>query len=333
MASERPVRIGVIGAGSMGSLHARVVAGDDATELVWVVDADRARGEQIATRFGTRWSEQPDLSSVDAVVVAAPTQFHHDIATPIIDARIPLLLEKPLGDTIDETRALIDAARRSGSVLMCGLLERFNPAVRTVMDIVRDPLLVATQRHSPYAARIATGVGGDLLSHDVDMVMRLFGEAPVSVSGRCGYFDPRSRPGSEDVVEASIGFDRGRLATLSASRLSQRKVRSVVVTELDRLIEVDLLRQDITIYRHVLTTDFDEDAGYSQQTIIDIPVVRHLGEPLQLQLAHFVGLVRGVGDRERELDGLLAPHEVVAAVVADGARVAAAAAVAWSSTS
>lgn len=323
MSVEPPVRIGVIGAGSMGSLHARVVAGHDATELAWVVDADRARGEQIATRFGSRWLPEADLAAVDAVVVAAPTQFHHDIAMPIIEARVPLLLEKPLGDTIDETRALIEAARRTGSVLMCGLLERFNPAVRTVMDIVRDPLLVATQRHSPYAARIATGVGGDLLSHDVDMVMRLFGGTPVSVSGRCGYFDPRSRPGSEDVVEASLGFDSGGLASLSASRLSQRKVRSIVVTELERLIEVDLLRQDITIYRHVLTTDFDEDAGYSQQTIIDIPVVRHLGEPLQLQLAHFVALVRGIADREHELDGLLAPHEVVAAVVAHGAAAAA----------
>lgn len=301
----------------MGSLHARVLAGSTTCDLAWVAEADRERGERVAERYESRWIPEPDLASVDAVVIAAPTDFHFDLAMPVIDARIPLLLEKPLADRIGQSRQLVSAARESGSVLMCGLLERFNPAVRTAMEIAREPIYVATHRHSPYVERIRTGVASDLLSHDVDMVMRIFGERPVRVSGRCGYFEPRSQPGSEDLIDAMLTFGDGRMASLSASRVSQRKVRSLVITELSRLIEVDLIRQAITVYRHVDAPDYDEDAGYSHQAIIDIPVIRHLGEPLQLQLAHFVSLIRDRADGSAELDSVLDSHEVVAACLDD----------------
>jgi predicted dehydrogenase len=311
-----PLRIGLVGAGSMGALHARVVSQAVRTELAWVADPDPERGRQIAARYESVWLPEPDLDRIDAVIVAAPTQFHHALAAPIIDAGVPLLLEKPLADTLEQSRDLVERAQRRGSVLMCGLLERFNPAVRTAMDIAREPVHVATVRHSPYAERIRTGVAGDLLIHDVDMVLRLFGSTPDAVTGRCGFFEPRSLPTSEDVADAILHFAGGGVATLSASRVSQRKVRSLSIGELGRLIEVDLLRQDITVYRHVQISEFDEDAGYSQQTIIDIPVVRHLGEPLQLQLQRFVDLVDGVVDPAEERAGLLPPHDVVAALLA-----------------
>jgi predicted dehydrogenase len=309
------LRIGLIGTGSMGTLHARVISQAGRTNLAWVADPNDERGQQVAARYGSVWIPEPDLDSVDAVVIAAPTQFHHTLAASIIDAGLPLLLEKPLADTLDQSRDLVERAQHRGSVLMCGLLERFNPAVRTAMDIAREPVHVATVRHSPYAERILTGVAGDLLIHDIDLVLRLFGSSPESVSGQCGVFEPRSLSTSEDVADAILRFPGGRVATLSASRVSQRKVRSLSIGELGRLIEVDLLRQDITVYRHVQTSEFDEDAGYSQQTIIDIPVVRHLGEPLQLQLQRFVDLVDGLVDPAEELAGLLPPHEVVAAVL------------------
>ncbi len=311
MRERRPVRIGVIGVGSMGSLHSRVIAQNDRTELAWVADPARDQGEAVAKRFGTKWLPEPDLSSVDAVVVAAPTQFHHGAALPIIESGTPLLLEKPLADDIGHSRELVDLARAKGAVLMCGLLERFNPAVRTAMEIAREPIHAASLRHSPYAGRIRTGVAGDLLIHDVDLMIRLLGQS-VSVSGHCGYFVDRSPAGSEDIAELAIQFESGRLATVSASRVAQRKVRTWTITESGRSIEIDLLRQDITVYRHVQSSTFDEDAGYSQQTIIDIPVVRHLGEPLQLQLTHFLGLIDGTADPAAELDALLPAHEVIA---------------------
>ena len=295
----------------MGALHARVVAGNPDTDLAWVADPAAEIGRRVAERFGTKWIAEPDLGSVDAVIVAAPTQYHFDLAMAVIDNGTPLLLEKPLADAFERSTAIVERASNRGSLLMCGLLERFNPAVRTAAEIADQPLRIATMRHSPYSQRITTGVGSDLLIHDLDLVLRLVGEYPSSAHGHFGYFAPTSAPGSEDVAEASLKFASGHIAVLSASRTSQHKIRTLSIAERHRLIDVDLLRQAITIYRHVDGATFDEDAGYSQQTIIEIPVIRHTGEPLQLQLDHFLRLLRGEADQEAELKGLLPSHRLL----------------------
>jgi predicted dehydrogenase len=306
-----PLRIGLVGAGSMGSLHARVLSSTDATELAWIADPDRATGQRVAERFATKWLPEPEMAGVDAVVIAAPTQFHHAYAMSIIEAGLPLLVEKPIADTLAHVHEIIDASRAGDTVLMCGLLERFNAAVRTAAEIARQPVHIATVRHSPYAERIRTGVASDLLIHDIDLVVRLMGEAPATLTGHYGYFEPRSTTSSEDVAEATLRFSGGQIASLSVSRIAQHKIRSLTIAEIGRLIEVDLLRQSITIYRHVQESGFDEDAGYTQQTIIEIPVIRHPGEPLQLQLAHFVALVEGRADPEEERQTLLLPHLLI----------------------
>jgi len=304
------LRVGVVGAGAMGALHARVIAQSDTTQLAWIADPAPG-GQTVAARYGARWIPEPDLADADAVVVAVPTHLHHDVAMSVIDAGLPLLLEKPLAETYARSEAVVRAAAARGSVLVCGFVERFNPAVRTVADIARAPVHVTAVRHSPYSERVRTGVASDLLIHDVDIVLRLIGDRPDVVSGHFGFFEPRSEPGSEDVADATLRFGGGQIATCSVSRIAQHKVRSLTIAELGRVIEVDLLRQDITIYRHVQEASFDEDAGYHQQTIIDIPVVRHPGEPLQLQLQHFVGLIGGRGDPVAELASILPAHEVV----------------------
>ena len=305
------LRIGLIGAGAMGSLHARVLSGADSTELAWIADPDHVTAERVAERFATKWLPEPELSGIDAAVIAAPTPLHHMYAMAVIDAGLPLLVEKPIADTLANVEEVIGASRALGTVLMCGLLERFNPAVRTASDIAREPLHITTIRHSPYAERIRTGVASDLLIHDIDLVVRLMGEAPSTLTGHYGYFEPRSTTSSEDVAEATLRFSGGQIASLSVSRIAQHKIRSLTIGELGRLIEVDLLRQAITIYRHVQESEFDEDAGYVQQTIIEIPVIRYPGEPLQLQLAHFVDLIEGRSDLDAERETLLLPHSLI----------------------
>lgn len=305
------LRVGLIGAGSMGSLHARVLAGSAATELAWIADPERVAGQRLAERFASKWVTEPDFSQVDAVVIAAPTEFHHGYAMAVAEAGLPLLVEKPIADTLADVVELIETSRQRDTVLMCGLLERFNPAVRTATEIARDPLHVTTVRHSPYAERIRTGVASDLLIHDIDLVVRLMGGPPSGVTGHYGYFEPRSETTSEDVAEATLRFANGQIATLSVSRIAQHKIRSLQIAELGRVIDVDLVRQSITIYRHVQEAGFDEEAGYRQQTIIEIPIIRHPGEPLQLQLAHFIDLVEGRADRAVERNSLQLPHQLI----------------------
>ena len=308
-------RIGLIGTGTMGSLHARVVSQSHRANLAWVADPRRAVGEEVAARFDTRWVPEMELSSVDAVIVAAATEFHHQLALEVLDAGKPMLLEKPLADTIEHAREIVAISERLGTPLMCGFLERYNPAILTALEFVDRPIHAAANRHSPYVARIRTGVSSDLLIHDLDILLRIFGEAPLGADGHVGYFHPESEAEAEDMADAIVDFPSGGIGMATASRTSQRKIRTLVITELDRQIELDLVRQDITIYRHVGSAAMEDTGlGYSQQTVIDIPVIKHQREPLATQLDRFVDLMEGSVDAALERAGLLAPHELLEAV-------------------
>ncbi|NBO56819.1 MAG: gfo/Idh/MocA family oxidoreductase, partial [Actinobacteria bacterium] len=148
------LKIGVIGVGAMGVLHARTVANCPETELVWVCDKNQVAGEMAARRFESNWIREPDLGVVDAVVVSVPTQFHYQIAIEVVSSGVPLLVEKPLATSFTEISEIVQQSRRSSVPLMCGLLERFNPAVRTAFELVREPIHVKTVRHSPLTPRI-----------------------------------------------------------------------------------------------------------------------------------------------------------------------------------
>lgn len=319
MSTSSPVRVAVVGAGAMGALHARVVATSEAARLARVVDPGEGRGRALAARYGATWTPSLDtVDGIDAVIVAAATEAHYQLAARVIEAGRPLLVEKPLCDRLADSRDLVERARVAGVPLMCGLLERFNPAILTTMALLDEPLHVVAQRHSPYVARIRTGVASDLLIHDLDLVLRMMGAAPTSVLGSLGYLHPESEPGAEDVAEALLGFPSGALASVSASRISQRKVRSFLVHEVDRLVEVDLLRNAVTIHHHVHNDLGEDGRSYRQQSVLEIPALVTTREPLGAQLDRFVQLACGHGDLDAERDAILPPHEVLEAVRYDG---------------
>jgi predicted dehydrogenase len=313
MTRNAPVQIAVIGAGAMGALHARAVTQSQDAELACIVDPAAETGEAVAGQFRTRWV--PDLDGFhgcDAVIVASSTPTHTEWGLRAMRAGKPTLIEKPLAERVAESELLVAEARRRQVPLMCGLLERFNPAVRTALEIIDEPVHVTAVRQSPYVARVTTGVAHDQLIHDVDLVLRMAGRPPDRITATCSYCHPKSDPWAEDVVEATLQYDDTLLASLSASRVSQRKVRTLTIAELERLVEVDLVRQDLTVYRHVENEPFnDSGPGYRQQTIIDIPTIQQPREPLATQLARFLELSRGEGDPEAEVDSLLPPHRLI----------------------
>jgi predicted dehydrogenase len=313
-------RIALIGAGLMGSLHARVVSQSADAELACIVDPDESAA-LLADRFRTRWVPKlEDLGPFDAVIVASPTATHAGWGHEAIAAGKPVLVEKPLSEDLDQTNSLINEARRQGVPLMCGLLERFNPAVMTAMTIVEEPIHMTGVRHSPYADRIATGVAYDLLIHDLDLVLQFANGTPTDLRAQFGHCHPKSAVDAEDVAEVSLQFDTGCVASLSASRVSQRKLRTLNIAELDRLVELDLFRRDVTVYRHVGAELIEgSNGGYRQQTVIDIPALTSANEPLAEQLAHFLELARGEADPEEEIASLEAPHRLTARAVDLGA--------------
>jgi len=311
--ANAPMRIGLIGAGVMGSAHARVVSESSRAKLAFVLDASPERAALLGERFGVPGITSLDsFDECDAVIVAAPTEHHSEWATRVLDEGLPLLVEKPLSDDILESRRLVATAGECGIPLMCGLLERYNAAFVTLRKIVEEPVFVTAQRTSPYAERIRTGVGSDLMIHDLDLAVLLMGREPESMDAHFAYCHPRSQSAAEDVVQSVLTFSNGVVASLCASRVGQRKIREFAITELDRVIEVDLLRNDITVYRHVANDAIDDGPGYRQQTIIEIPFVPPMGEPLVTQLNRFIDIADGQLDAAAELATLLPPHELIA---------------------
>jgi predicted dehydrogenase len=302
----------------MGSYHARVIAQSERAWLARIVDPDEVVGQKLAERYECEWQADFDATDdLDAVVVAAPTELHTDLVLRALAAKLPVLVEKPVSANLAETTRILEASEVAGVPLLCGFVERFNPAMLTVRALLTEPPVhVTAVRHSPYAGRIRTGVAWDLLIHDVDACLRLFDTPPVQVNAGLGYFHPSSgEAGGEDVAEAVLTFGSGAIASVSASRIGQRKVRSISVTELNRSIEVDLLRRDVTIYRHVSHDSPSHDGlGYRQQTIIEIPELVSGREPLAAQFDYFIDLLDGKVDSAPERESTLAAHRVIEGV-------------------
>jgi predicted dehydrogenase len=310
-------RIALVGAGNMGSHHARVISQSDAAELALLVDPREEVGRSVADRFDAAWApELPDLDAYDGVIIAAATEAHFPLAQQVLTQNRPLLIEKPVADSLLRTEELISLAEFRDLPMMCGLLERWNPAVLTARATIGEAVHVRAIRHSPYAARIRTGVAWDLLVHDVDLAIHLIGSEPTAVSSTLGFFHPASIERAEDVAEATLGFDGGAVAQISASRIGQHKVRTLTVHELDRLIEIDLLRRDLTVYRHVSENSVNDGPSYRQQTIIEIPEIPAAAEPLTAQFRHFLDLIDGRADAAAERASILPSHRVIEQVIA-----------------
>lgn len=309
-------QVALVGAGKMGSNHARVIAQSPRAELAVLVDPREDVGRALADRFGARWMpELPELGDLDAVVVAAATEAHYDLALRVLAADVPLLVEKPVADSLQRTAEIVDLAHSRDVPLMCGLLERYNPAVLTARNLIDNPYHVTAVRHSPYAPRIKTGVAWDLLVHDVDLAITLIGAPPVDVDARLGFYHPSSLHDAEDVAEALLTFGHGALAHTSASRIGQRKIRQVSVYQQNCLIEIDLLRRDVTVYHHVSETAVDEGRGYRQQTVIEIPELVTSQEPLTTQFGRFMDVIDGITDAAEERASILPPHAVIDQVI------------------
>ena len=305
-------RVALIGAGSMGRNHARIIAENPGAQLATIVDPFEETGRPVAEQYGARWVPELEVNDIDAVVVAASTEHHYGIARDVIAAGKPLLVEKPICPSLSQTEEILNAAETTGTPIMCGFLERYNPAIIAARQMIDEPLYARADRHSPYAPRIKTGVAWDLLVHDVDLISQLFGsQVPSSIGVEVGNFHPTSLPEAEDIVEVSLGFGGGGLASASASRLGQRKVRTLLVQSLDHMVEIDLLRRGVTLYRHTtISEDKPGGAGYRQMTEMEVPEITGR-EPLATQFERFLGLVAGTVDAEEERRSILPAHSIV----------------------
>ena len=293
------VRTGVWGVGVWGEKHARVYHALPGSELVGVYDRERARAREVAERHGCRAFESAGalLEACEAVSIAVPTVEHRAAAVRAAEAGCHALVEKPMAATVEEADAMIAAARSANVVLQVGHVERFNPALLAARPHVRGPKFIEAHRLALFQPRsLDVDVVFDLMIHDLDAVLDVVGDLPVSVSA----VGVAVLSGNEDIANARLEFADGCVANLTASRVSQERLRRIRFFQGDAYLSVDLfektcdlLHVDVERLRAVLQRGGPVEAGLAAIERRRLEVGP--GEPLTLELQAFLGALRGEG--------------------------------------
>ncbi len=238
-----PLRVAVVGVGSFGRNHARVIRSLPEVELTAVVDADETRGRAVAEEFGSAYV--PDLNAavagIDAAIVATPTATHEDIASKLLNAGVDVLVEKPIAASGAAGERLTNLADSKGRILQVGHLERFNPAVLALERNITVPLFFEIHRLSVFSPRsLDVDVVLDLMIHDLDIVLSITGQQPSEIHA-AGISVLSSKV---DIANVRLVFSTGCIANLTASRVSTEQVRKLRLFQPGEYISVDYHRQD-----------------------------------------------------------------------------------------
>jgi predicted dehydrogenase len=265
----------VVGAGSFGRNHLRVIHQSPHAELAGVLDTNQERANEAASTTACPvLTYLEDLASkADAAVVATPTQTHAEIGLQLMELGVDVLIEKPIARTTDEARMLVETASRTGRILQVGHLERFNPAVTALEAVISQPLFFEVHRLSEFSPRsLDVDVVLDLMIHDIDIVLTLTKQPPEEI--RAAGIHILSE--KVDIANVRMQFPGGCVANLTASRVSTERVRKLRLFQPHEYISLDYTRQDAARF----TVKPPLSIGYAP-----LPVTKD--EPLRLELESF----------------------------------------------
>jgi predicted dehydrogenase len=256
------LKVGVIGVGHLGSLHTKMYAQIDSAALVGVYDADEERARKVAAEYKTRVFPSADalLSEVQAVNIATTTSAHAEMALHAVDRGVHLFIEKPLTATIEQGRELLDRAEAKGLKVQVGHIERFNPAILALEPYRLRPLFIESHRLAQFNPRGSdVAVVLDLMIHDIDLILSLV-RSPVARIDANGV---AVVSGSPDIANARIQFTSGCVANVTASRISQNKMRKMRLFQHDAYISIDFAQGLAEVFRLV-----DEGAEKAAPTML-----------------------------------------------------------------
>ncbi|OHB70109.1 MAG: UDP-N-acetyl-D-glucosamine dehydrogenase, partial [Planctomycetes bacterium RBG_16_43_13] len=245
---SQKLRIAVIGVGHLGKEHARIYSKMKGVELVAVCDTIPERVEEVAKGVGSpAVTDYHQLfGKVEVVSIAVPTVSHYDIASEFLRRGIHCLVEKPLTKTIPQAEELVKIARSNGAILQVGHVERFNPAVMAVSNIVGKPRFIECHRLSTFKARsVDIDVVMDLMIHDIDIILH-FVKSPLKKVDAVGVsllFD------HEDIANARLEFEDGCIANVTASRISDKAMRKIRIFSDDKYVSLDYAERTAKAYK------------------------------------------------------------------------------------
>jgi len=292
MASVK-IRCGVVGVGSLGQHHARIYAGMPQAELAGVLDSDRGRAGEVAARHNCRRFDSLEelAGACDAVSIAVPTDRHAAVALPLLARGCHVLIEKPLCASLAEAEQVLAAAKAGHCLVQVGHVEHFNPVMAFLEKQVSHPQFITTERLAPYQVRgTEVGVVLDLMIHDIGIVLALV-KSPIKRIDSVGV---KVLSRTEDIANARIQFENGCVANLNASRMSLKKAREIRIFQDDGYLSLDFMNQtghlvrksDIVAFGLKMKIGLVKPGDYSSVPVREIPIEK--GEPLALELAHFV---------------------------------------------
>ena len=273
------LRAGVAGAGVMGRNHARVFSLLDDVELAVVYDQDKKRAEDVSAEFGGIAVDSLDefADAIDLATVAVPTVAHRSVGCSLMEKGVDILMEKPIADTLDDAKALIETAQTHGRILQVGHIERFNPVMRELEERLSEPRFIEAHRLSPFPNRsIDIGVVLDLMIHDLEIILHLV-RSPIASVDAVGVAVMTSR---EDIANARIRFENGCVANVTASRISPERMRKIRVFQGDCYLSLDYQEQSAGMYRM--------GAGGVEKVEVNV----EKDEPLKRELASFIESVK-----------------------------------------
>lgn len=283
--ADRKIRTGVVGVGSLGQWHARIYAELPTAELVGVVDAQPERAAEIAAQYRTRVF--PNIASlaaeIEAASVVVPADQHCACARPLLERGVHVLVEKPIATRTADAEAMVALAKDRNAILQVGHVERFNPVLAYLENILEHPRFIEAHRLASYPpARPGQPPRGtevsvvlDLMIHDLEVILHLV-RAPVREIHAVGI--PVLSP-SEDIANVRLTFENGCIANVTTSRISPESLRKIRIFQEDTYISLDYQKQAGELYKKTAT-------GIERGSV---PIEK--GEPLANELASFVACV------------------------------------------
>ena len=277
--SDNRRKVGVIGVGHLGSIHAKIYANLPEAELVGVCDVNPTTAQRVASLLNV--PHYTDFTAllphVEAVSLAAPTSLHYAIGLACLRQGRHVLIEKPLATSLDEADALVREAEQRRVTLQVGHVERFNAAIQAASKLLTHPKFIESHRLSPYTVRgTDVSVILDLMIHDLDVVLA-FVHSPVARVHAVGVTVVSA---SEDLANARIEFAEGTVANLTASRVSEEAMRKIRIFQDDAYLSIDYMAQEIRSARKV-------NGAITRETI---PITRV--QPLEEELKAFITAIR-----------------------------------------
>jgi UDP-N-acetylglucosamine 3-dehydrogenase len=274
------VRVGVIGVGAMGKHHARIYSEMEWVELVGVADVNEKVAAEVASKYNTAaFSDCGRLlkNDLDAVSIAVPTSLHEDIALKAANHSVNMLIEKPIAESLSSADAIIDAVRRKNLKLMVGHIERFNPAILKLKELISagelgQVLSISCRRVGPYPPRIRdVGIIIDLAVHDIDAISFLYGKKAMSVYSIAG----NSFHTKEDHASILLQYEDKKSGIVETNWLTPHKIRKITITGTGGVAHADYLEQNLEIWKE----------GEAREVQIE------KREPLKNELEHFLHLI------------------------------------------